>query len=308
MPPAPLAAARTAHARGAQPPAGLLADPPRLVRALVPLLLHSNPEGVTEAARALGNCSRDPAVRDAIVAARVHEALLLLLSHSSDAVLLAVCGVLINLAADARHRAALDEHGALRVLARLLTSALIECCGGTGGGDAELDEERAPAALCAMVGKIVYNLTLPGPSMRRLRAAPRARLVRSLVEFDRFEAARGKAEGGADEAERAEARQVAAVLHRMVVAQPAGDGEEEEDDDDDDDDDGSRDRGGVRASSSASAELGSLLEPLPHAADGEDHTPEPVETGGDDELSRLGTHRPGPLHLRQASSHDVACG
>jgi hypothetical protein len=222
----------------------------------MPLLMTSNAEAITEAARALGNCSRERAVRDAIIATRTHEALLLLLGHSSDAVLLAVCGVLINLAADPAHRVALDAHDALGTLAELLSGSLADA--------------GMPAVLVAMACKIVYNLSLPGPSARRLAAAPRAELLGALAAYAAGAAA-APADGGDDASERAEAAQVAVVLHRALSAQPAA---------------AARDDGAYE----------SELEPL--AAPGDDD----VELGDEDGLWRIGTHR--PAHM----SHDVACG
>lgn len=259
------------------------------MRCLTRLLLLPNPEAVTEAARALGNCSRDRAVRDAIVDQRVHEALLLLLGHSSDAVLLAVCGVLINLAADSTHRAALDSLGALGTLAELLTHALAECSEEGGGGDG------APFALCAMAAKIAYNLALPGPAVQRLRAGPRAELLEALRRFESAEEARAEAsqrggeedEGAQLEADRADARQVCAVLLRVFSAQPPAPDEEDED--------------GTRRAKRAESQL----EPLPLSDADATEGPLPLADAdaAEDELSRLGTHRPAA-----AQTHNVACG
>lgn len=250
--------------------------------ALLPLLLAANPEAVREATRALGNCSRHAGVRAAIVGSRAHEALLLLLGHSNGGVLLAVCGVLINLAADGQQRGALEAKGALRTLAQLLTHALHACADEAGGG--ECGGEGAPFALCVMAAKIVYNLSLPGGGKAKgLSAGTREPLLRALRDFERTEAAREAAwrPGGEDAqvaAERADARQVAAVLARAIGAQPPASDSE----------------GG-----SSEEEGASQLEPLPlpEGHDGEDEL--------SDGLSRLGTHRT-PHSVSEC--HDVACG
>lgn len=95
-----------------------------LAAALVPVLTFPNPEGMVEAARALGNLSRLPEARRAICSVRVHEALVLLLDHSMCAVSEAACGALINLAADPETRAVLLDCGAASRLADLLLTLL----------------------------------------------------------------------------------------------------------------------------------------------------------------------------------------
>jgi len=98
----------------------LLASHEALCIALVPALTVPHPEGQVEAARALGNLSRLGDARQTICRVRVHEALLLLLDHSSSHVAEAACGALINLAADPPTRTALLEVGAPAKLAALL--------------------------------------------------------------------------------------------------------------------------------------------------------------------------------------------
>jgi hypothetical protein len=62
-------------------------EPARLLRYVTPLLLSDNEEAVVEAARAFGNFSRTAEARQYLVSARVLEALVLLLDHSSAEVL-----------------------------------------------------------------------------------------------------------------------------------------------------------------------------------------------------------------------------
>lgn len=61
--------------------------PARLLRHVTPLLLCDNEEAVVEAARAFGNFSRAAEARQYLITARVLEALVLLLDHSSAEVL-----------------------------------------------------------------------------------------------------------------------------------------------------------------------------------------------------------------------------
>jgi len=77
---------------------------PKLLRHVTPLLLCDNEEAVVEAARAFGNFSRTADARTYMVGARVLEALVLLLDHSSTEVLYSVCGTLINFSADLAHK------------------------------------------------------------------------------------------------------------------------------------------------------------------------------------------------------------
>jgi hypothetical protein len=65
----------------------LAMEPARLLRYVTPLLLSDNEEAVVEAARAFGNFSRAAEARQYLVSARVLEALVLLLDHSSAEVL-----------------------------------------------------------------------------------------------------------------------------------------------------------------------------------------------------------------------------
>ncbi|KAL6761504.1 hypothetical protein V8C86DRAFT_2432954 [Haematococcus lacustris] len=96
-----------------QPDNKLLAmEPSLLLRHVTPLLLSDNEEAVVEAARAFGNFSRTAESRQYLVDARVLEALVLLLDHSSAEVLYSVCGTLINFSADTSRKAELVQLGA----------------------------------------------------------------------------------------------------------------------------------------------------------------------------------------------------
>jgi hypothetical protein len=75
-----------------------------LARLLAPLLLGSNPDAVTESARAFGNLSRDPEVREVMRRRRVDEMAVILLDHSDREVVFSVAGVVMNLAGDAAGR------------------------------------------------------------------------------------------------------------------------------------------------------------------------------------------------------------
>ncbi len=65
----------------------LALDPATLLVHITPLLLSDNEEAIVEAARVFGNFSRAPPAREYMAAARVLEALVLLLDHSSSEVL-----------------------------------------------------------------------------------------------------------------------------------------------------------------------------------------------------------------------------
>ena len=76
---------------------------------LVPLLLHENHEAKVESARCYGNLSRYPEIRRLMKSKRVDEMLCILLDHPQQSVLTAVCGVLMNIAADGAFRRSLRE-------------------------------------------------------------------------------------------------------------------------------------------------------------------------------------------------------
>ena len=126
----------------------LLEQPARLAGLLVDVLAMPNEEGVVEACRALGNLSRLPDARATVCELRVHEALLMLLSHSSPLVIEAASGALINLAAD-------PEHGGAALLG--------------AGGAAMLAQTLAPRPRA--------RVARPGPAalMAARRAQPRVR-------------------------------------------------------------------------------------------------------------------------------------
>ena len=87
---------------------------------LVPLLLHDNHEAKVEAARCYGNLSRYPEVRRLMKSKRVDEILCILLDHPQQSVLVAVCGVLMNVAADPLFRRGLAEYHAVQKLIAVL--------------------------------------------------------------------------------------------------------------------------------------------------------------------------------------------
>ena len=68
--------------------------------ALVPVLLQRNEEAVIEAARCVGNLSRDGAVRRTMAAQRVDELFIVLLDHACRDVVYTACGALMNVASD----------------------------------------------------------------------------------------------------------------------------------------------------------------------------------------------------------------
>ena len=83
---------------------------------LVPLLLHENHEAKVESARCYGNLSRYPEIRRLMKSKRVDEMLCILLDHPQQSVLTAVCGVLMNIAADGTFRRNLREMHAAQKL------------------------------------------------------------------------------------------------------------------------------------------------------------------------------------------------
>eukprot|EP01043_Picozoa_sp_COSAG02_P007875 COSAG02_NODE_243_length_27457_cov_16.852328_14_plen_757_part_00 len=83
---------------------------------LVPLLLHENHEAKVESARCYGNLSRYPEIRRLMKSKRVDEMLCILLDHPQQSVLTAVCGVLMNIAADDAFRRNLREMHAAQKL------------------------------------------------------------------------------------------------------------------------------------------------------------------------------------------------
>lgn len=153
----------------------LLANHEELAIALVPVLTFPNPEGMVEAARALGNLSRLAEARQTLCRVRVHEALLLLLDHTSSQVSEAACGALINLAADPETRQVLLENGAAIRLADLLLTLLSPPAPGEAGG------EPAPSDVGAALlsAKTLCNLCC-GCATNPLDAALTAELEQRL--------------------------------------------------------------------------------------------------------------------------------
>lgn len=174
----------------------LLRSHTRLCEALVPVLVFPNAEGMIEAARALGNLSRLADARKTICASRVHEALLLLLDHTSSQVAEAACGALINLAADPSTRERLAEAHAAPRLAELLLALLTpriaggDRGGGSGGRVPPAQRSDVGAALLAI--KTIVNLCCA------CEVCPLdARLVLAIEQ--RLREGSGGEESGADE-------------------------------------------------------------------------------------------------------------
>lgn len=150
----------------------LLRSHAQLCQVLVPVLVFPNAEGMIEAARALGNLSRLAEARVTLCAARVHEALLLLLDHTSSQVAEAACGALINLAADPATRELLTACHAAPRLADLLLTLLSPpvgrgaaeggaADGGAGGGaraTAPPPPQRSDVGAALLATKTIVNL------------------------------------------------------------------------------------------------------------------------------------------------------
>lgn len=84
---------------------------------LQPLLLHENDEAVIESVRAYGNFSRAQEAKDRMVDAHVDEVMIMLLDHGNTEVVYSVCGVLMNLVADPKHK---DVLGRMDGVSRLI--------------------------------------------------------------------------------------------------------------------------------------------------------------------------------------------
>ncbi|EFJ52458.1 hypothetical protein VOLCADRAFT_120276 [Volvox carteri f. nagariensis] len=121
--------------------------PARLMPRITPLLMCDNEEAVIEAARVYGNFSRSPEVRDYMQAARVVEALVLLLDHSNAEVLYSVCGTLINFTMDASRKHVLGALGG--------TSRLVEVLSRTVAQDELGDRDEA---IIDVVCKALFNV------------------------------------------------------------------------------------------------------------------------------------------------------
>ena len=154
---------------------------------LVGVLVHENEEAVAEAARAFGNFSRDPQVRQFMGSSRSDEALVLLLDHASREVVFSAVGALVNIAADPATK---------RVLVKpdLLGHAkLVSVLRRAGLSDAELS---------AVACKALHNLLLDtrvGGAESALGPATFGLLHRTLDEL--LDAAADAAADAADEAE-----------------------------------------------------------------------------------------------------------
>jgi hypothetical protein len=130
-----------------------------ILRYLLPLLFSSNQEMVMESVRALGNFSRDADFRDDMLTTRADEAMVVLLDHSELQVVFAVCGVLVNLSSDPRHRTSLMQLDALGKLLDVLDR-----------GSSELPDASALSVITVVV-KIFINLCLDAPPRRNSAAS-----------------------------------------------------------------------------------------------------------------------------------------
>ncbi|KAG1674821.1 hypothetical protein FOA52_015208 [Chlamydomonas sp. UWO 241] len=110
-------------------------NPRDLLSHLTPLMMCDNEEAQVEAARAYGNFSRVPAVREYMQESRVLEAMLLLLDHNSLDLLHSVAGTLINFTLDSDCRSVLIELGGPTRLVEVAE----RIAGAWEGSDAEAD-------------------------------------------------------------------------------------------------------------------------------------------------------------------------
>ncbi len=133
-------------------------EPSRLLRHVTPLLLSENEEAVVEAARAFGNLSRQPAAREYMVSARVLEALVLLLDHSSTEVLYSVCGTLINFSAESGRQSELLQLGASERLVDVLT----RCSATATATAAAAGQPDTEVGTLCVVCKALFNLLAEG--------------------------------------------------------------------------------------------------------------------------------------------------
>ncbi len=182
---------------------------PATVELLLPFLFSHNAEAAAEAVRAFGNFSRAASMRKAMSAARVDEAIGILVDHTDRAVVLGACGVLTNLVGHAPTRAVLARLGTVdRLIARLRRA---------GVSDLELS-----LRICM----VLHNLGLGGgpaaiePQQRRVLE----RTLRELVEVALDMSEEGKQEhkqddeSGDDEARRCEQFvQVAETLLKQIA-------------------------------------------------------------------------------------------
>lgn len=100
----------------------------RIVRHLVPLLLHDHEEAVVEAARAFGNFSRDAEVRRLMLDMRAVDALVILLDHSNRELVFTAVGVLMNVVMDEEGKDTLRraEVGGIEKLDAVIRQAWLE--------------------------------------------------------------------------------------------------------------------------------------------------------------------------------------
>eukprot|EP00798_Chlamydomonas_sp_ICE-L_P011273 gene11273-18905_t len=120
----------------------LSVEPEKLLQHVTPLLMCENEEAMVEAARTYGNFSRVARAREYMEKARVLEALILLLDHSSSELLYSVCGTLINFTADAARKGALVGLGCVKRLMEVgiisvALKALFNICADDGPASTE---------------------------------------------------------------------------------------------------------------------------------------------------------------------------
>merc|ERR1711871_598523 len=87
---------------------------------LQPLLLHENDEAVIESVRAYGNFSRSKEARNKMVETHVDEVMIMLLDHGNPEVVYSVCGVLMNMVADADHKDVLSRMDGVNRLVKVV--------------------------------------------------------------------------------------------------------------------------------------------------------------------------------------------
>eukprot|EP00899_Mesostigma_viride_P026896 jgi/Mesvir1/7391/Mv19192-RA.1 len=114
---------------------------------LAVFLTSANEEAVVESARAFGNFSRYEEVRAYMAAARVDDALILLLDHSNRDILFSACGALMNVTAELEHKRVVAREGGVGRLVDVL--------------DHWADEDLS---LVCVVCKTLFNLSVASAS------------------------------------------------------------------------------------------------------------------------------------------------
>ncbi|KNC46384.1 armadillo repeat-containing protein 2 [Thecamonas trahens ATCC 50062] len=126
----------------------VLAGRARVVRLLLPLLLQPNWEMVYHVARAYGNFSRFEDMRVLMAKLRADEAMAVLLDSDIDDVVFAVAGVVTNLQASPASKAALQQHGGVDALIRVV---------GSKAADADLLDAPSALRVLDVACKALYN-------------------------------------------------------------------------------------------------------------------------------------------------------